>query len=190
MFIRCPNCQLVFKDPSARLSKRDERSRYAQHDNRIDNPGYADFLTPAMNEVLKRKPVGSRGLDYGCGPGPVLAKLLNDAGYSTAHYDPFFFPERTNEQSALDFITCTEALEHFFNPGAELEILFQKLRPNGVLVLMTELYQEGELLEDWYYTRDPTHVSFYSDKTLHWIAGHFGGSLDTVSRRLHVFSVI
>ena len=38
----------------------------------------------------------------------------------------------------------------------------------------------GHMLEDWsgfpswYYHHDPTHVNFYSQKTMTWIAGEYG----------------
>ena len=104
-FLRCEKCYLIFKDPSVHLSPEDEKKRYASHDNRIDNPGYVKFLTPALNEVLNRVPFPAKGLDYGCGPIPVLATLLRTKGYETTHYDPYFFPSDLNQPTAFDFIT-------------------------------------------------------------------------------------
>lgn len=187
-FNRCAECALIFKNPDTRLGREEEKARYSTHDNRIDNPGYAEFLTPALLEVQKRLTKNAKGLDYGCGPNPVLATLLIQAGYPTSHFDPHFFPDNLENLERLDFITCTEAAEHFFYPGKEFDRLFSLLKNDGILVLMTELFKEGTALKDWYYPRDPTHITFYSKATLEWIAKLHHRRIEVISHRLAVFT--
>ena len=62
------------------------------------------------------------GLDFGCGPGPALANMMQSDGYEMEIYDPFFFPNKDALSKKYDFITCTETAEHFFNPHDELNL--------------------------------------------------------------------
>lgn len=189
LFTQCLECRLIFKPQSARLTQDLERARYESHENSIENKGYVDFLTPAADAVCARAKKGSQGLDYGCGPQPVLALLLNQKGFAVGYYDPFFFPEGLKlSVKKCDFITCTEAAEHFFNPGAEFARIFSLLKPDGFLVLMTEVFQENINIDEWYYAKDPTHVCFYSKETFVWIARKFNRKVQNLNPRLCVFS--
>ena len=187
-FLRCPNCNLIFKNRQVQLSTSDEKARYSTHQNHIENTGYVNFFTPVVWEITKVLPRGAKGLDYGCGPGPVLSELLSQKGFVMTHYDPLFFPMELNAKKEFDFITCTEAAEHFFNPGVEVTKIYSLLKPKGFLFLMTELYVENSKLQDWYYPRDPTHVCFYSTLTLNWISERFNRKLRVINPRLFAFS--
>jgi len=68
-----------------------ERARYQTHNNSLDCPGYVKFLKPALSSVMGQVAVGSRGLDFGCGPGPTLSVLLRREGYPCEDYDPLFY---------------------------------------------------------------------------------------------------
>ena len=52
-------------------------------------------------------------------------------------YDPFFFPNEEIFSKTYDFITCTEAAEHFFNPNKEFDLLDKLLKKDGWLGVMT-----------------------------------------------------
>ena len=190
LFFRCLTCDLTFKSPDSYLNPDKEKARYETHENSIDNKGYVNFLSPVAEEVARRLPTSSKGLDYGCGPQPVLALILNQKGFETGYYDPFFFPEGLNTTKTFDFITCTEAAEHFFTPGQEFERIFSLLKPKGILVLMTEFLNEKIDIETWYYGKDPTHVCFFSKKTLKWIADKFHRQLEIINHRVAVFSIV
>lgn len=187
-FSRCLECQLIFKPQTAHLTKEQERARYESHENSLENKGYVQFLTPAMEAVAARARSGAQGLDYGCGPQPVLAHMLNQKGFVTGYYDPFFFPEGLKIEREFNFITCTEAAEHFFKPGEEFTKIFSLLKPGGFLVVMTELFQENTDIDNWYYAKDPTHVCFYSRDTFFWIAKKFNRNVEIQSSRLIVFT--
>jgi 2-polyprenyl-3-methyl-5-hydroxy-6-metoxy-1,4-benzoquinol methylase len=85
-------------------------------------------------------------------------------------YDPYFYPDKTVFKNKYEFITCTEAAEHFYNPLAEFNRMNELLKKNGVLAVMTSLFDNSINFDNWYYRRDPTHVIFYSEKTFHVIA--------------------
>jgi 2-polyprenyl-3-methyl-5-hydroxy-6-metoxy-1,4-benzoquinol methylase len=170
-----------------RLSAALEKQRYSFHQNHLEDKNYVHFLQPAVQAVKKFSAPGSRGLDYGCGPQPVLAELLRQVGYRVSAYDPFFYPLDLGEIMPLDFITCTEAAEHFFNPGQEFKRIFSLLKPEGSLILMTGLYRENLKIQDWHYGRDPTHVVFFCEATLQWIAHQFQRSCQLTFPNLAVF---
>jgi 2-polyprenyl-3-methyl-5-hydroxy-6-metoxy-1,4-benzoquinol methylase len=185
-FFRCEECALVFKDPAQRLSLTEERARYQTHQNSMENEGYVQFLKPVVTETKKHVPSRGRILDYGCGPGPVLAELLQIEDFKTFRYDPFFYPQGLENLPMLDGVTCTEAAEHFFNPNKEFSTIFSLLKPTGVLILMTELYPENQPIADWYYSKDPTHVCFYSAKTFEWLAKKYNHTSLEINHRLCV----
>jgi 2-polyprenyl-3-methyl-5-hydroxy-6-metoxy-1,4-benzoquinol methylase len=119
---------------------------------------------------------GASGLDYGSGPGPALSVMLAERGFSVALYDPFFAPDAEVLERTYDFVTCTETAEHFFHPAEEFSRLRRLLRPGGLLAVMTEVLRDEASFADWWYLRDPTHVSFYRPETFEWLARHHGWS--------------
>ena len=91
-------------------------------------------------------------------------------GFEVFLYDPFFYPDKDVLTKQYDFITCTETVEHFHNPWKEFNTLNTILKPNGWLGVMTSFLTTDVMFENWYYRRDPTHVTFYSEKTFQVIA--------------------
>lgn len=168
----CGRCQLIAADSVHFLNKEDERARYETHNNSIENKGYVEFLNRIVEPMLAYIRPGMTGLDYGCGPGPVLSELLRKENIDCEFYDPLFFPEPI--QGKYDFIVSTETFEHFYKPRYEIEKLSAMLPAGGYLGIMTELWDTEEQFETWYYTRDPTHVSFYHMKTIEFISREFG----------------
>ena len=110
------------------------------------------------------------GLDYGCGHGPVLAQMLKLDGLKVDLYDPFFYPNKEIFNKKYNFITCTEVVEHFFDPYKQFNNLDKLLKKNAWLAIMTTFYQQNIAFKNWYYRRDPTHVIFYSEETFRFIA--------------------
>ena len=173
MFLLCSGCACIFVRGDGLLVAEEEKQRYLQHNNEA-TPEYEKFLNRLAVPVTREaKPAGA-GLDFGCGPVPVLSVLLAKQGFKMRQYDPFFFPDQGALTSRFDFITCSEAAEHFHQPLKEFELLNRLLRPNGVLGVMTQMRAQWEGFFEWHYPRDPTHVIFYSPRTMHWLAERFG----------------
>lgn len=171
---RCPQCQATFLDPSQLPSAEREQAEYRLHDNDAAQAGYRRFLQQVAQPLLQRLLPGQHGLDYGCGPGPVLAAMLREAGHTVALYDPFFQPDRSVLATTYDFITCTEVAEHFHTPAAEFRRLDSLLKPGGWLALMTCFQTDDARFAQWHYRRDPTHVVFYREATLRHLAERHG----------------
>jgi hypothetical protein len=165
---------VTFLDPAQRLSADDERARYGLHQNHPDDPGYRRFLGIAAEAVFGLIAAGAGGLDYGCGPVPVLADMFRETGHPMAVYDPFFFNDPGVLGRPYDFITCTEAAEHFYRPIEEFETFDRLLKPGGLLAVMTNFRTDTVDFSTWHYRRDPTHVVFYRERTMHYLARRFG----------------
>lgn len=173
-FHLCAQCDLLFLDPSQHLSPEEEKARYEQHNNDVNDPRYQDFVRPVFDEIRAIAPLGADGLDFGAGTGPVLAKMLEEAGYRVQKYDPFFWPDPQTLNFKYDFICATEVVEHFANPAREFPKLRKLLNPQAPLAIMTLMRDPETDLASWYYLRDPTHVCAYSRRTFEWIAANFG----------------
>lgn len=168
----CGNCSLIFADPQHHLSLMAEKAYYATHENSIDNPGYVRFLNRIVRPMLPCLDSDMRGLDYGCGPGPTLSLLMGRHGIACDDYDPLFADRPL--RPPYDFVISTECFEHFHRPSRELRRILSLLRPGGLLGIMTERWTTPEAFADWYYTRDPTHVSFYHANSFEFMCRHFG----------------
>ena len=174
---RCPECGATLMDPAGWLSAPEERAVYALHDNQVDDPGYRKFLGKLVEPLLGVLPPGQQGLDFGCGPGPALAAMLESGGHRVALYDPVFFPDDAVLGRQWDFLTCTEVVEHLHHPMAVFRQLDGLLRPGGWLGIMTCFQTDDSRFANWHYRRDPTHIVFYREQTFRWLARYFGWSL-------------
>ncbi|MBQ50758.1 MAG: methyltransferase, partial [Leeuwenhoekiella sp.] len=87
IYNRCTFCASVFLDPNDLPSAKAEKKRYDKHENSLDNKGYLQFLEPLRNVIIKNESATQTGLDYGCGPNPVLSKLLKKEGFTVKQYD-------------------------------------------------------------------------------------------------------
>lgn len=171
-YFQCHKCGLTYLDAEFRLPPEEEQKRYSYHQNSIDNQGYVNFLNRIIEPALQFIPINNIGLDYGCGPNPVLSQILNNKGIKCSCYDPFFFP-KVSLSNSYDFIFATECFEHFFSPKIEIEKISKLLVTNGILCIMTELASESTDFANWYYKNDPTHVCFYEQQTINYICNEY-----------------
>jgi SAM-dependent methyltransferase len=146
--------------------------------------GYQEFVKPLITKVCEDFEGSARGLDYGAGTGPVAAMLLEAAGYTMKLYDPFFHNHPEVLKETYNFAICCEVIEHFHQPLKEFRALHTYLLPGGVLYCMTDLIDNQREFEQWHYKNDPTHVVFYSEKTLLWIAREIGFSCCEITERV------
>lgn len=176
-YVSCNVCRIVFVPSAYFLSEEREKAEYDLHHNEINDAGYRKFLMRAVEPVKYYVPPSTRsliGLDFGCGPTPVLASMLSEAPlcYNMKIYDIFYFPLRENisAEQQYDFITMTEVAEHLAHPLQELTNLWNLLKDNGVLVIMTKrVIGTVESFRNWHYIRDLTHITFFSEQTFQWI---------------------
>ena len=167
---RCNYCYAKFLDIKHYIDLVREKEHYLKHNNIIKDKGYRHFLSKLTIPMKLYISVNDLGLDYGCGYGPALVDMLKEDGYQIELYDPFFFPNKNIFLKKYQFITCSEVVEHFFNPYEEFNKIDNILDNDGWLGVMTSFMTEDFLFKDWYYMRDPTHVVFYEERTFKVIA--------------------
>jgi len=181
-FHECPECRLIFADPASHVSPEREKAEYDLHRNHPEDAGYRRFLSRLAEPLIERLKPGMEGLDYGCGPGPVLGLMLQEAGMRVAAYDPIYAPDTSHLSRQYDFLTCTEVVEHFREPATEWARMLALVRPGGWLGIMTQPVISRERFVNWQYKNDPTHVSFHAEASFDWIARQYGLLLERPAR--------
>lgn len=116
-------------------------------------------------------------LDYGCGNGK-LVELLKTQGYKSIGYDPFYNENEISD--TYDIITCFEVLEHTVNPKQLFYDINKASKKNTIIFFTTYRYDKVlgikpiSSLADWWYTGVRNgHISFYSNKTINYIANKY-----------------
>ena len=142
----CNVCGCKYLDQSYFIDSLEEEQRYLEHNNDIKNKEYRAFLSRLADPLKEKIPLGSNGLDFGCGTGPALADMLTQDGFKVALYDPFFFPDEGALSKQYDFITCTETAEHFYDPFKEFNTFNDLLKPGGWLGIMTSFLTKDDKL--------------------------------------------
>lgn len=168
-FFQCKDCTLIFKDPTIRISAEKEKLHYLKHHNEEDNVDYQNYMQKMIDPFLPYLKKGDIGLDFGAGPKPVMSQMLEKSGFKCFSFDPLFYLEEKLLDQKYDFITCSEAAEHFNDPFQEFKLLFSMLKPEGKMAVRTK-FAPNQGFEDWWYQRDPTHVVFYSEKCFEYLA--------------------
>ncbi|MGM0769120.1 MAG: class I SAM-dependent methyltransferase [Pseudomonadota bacterium] len=184
---RCPLCVATVMDSGHWLTAQQERAVYDLHDNNPDDPGYRRFLSKVTAPLLERLEPGAQGLDFGCGPGPALARMLEEAQMAVSLYDPFFHSDPAVLNQTYDFVTCTEVIEHLHHPAAVFRQLDTLVKPGGWLAVMTCFQTDDRQFANWHYRRDPTHVVFYREATLAWLAKAYGWKLEVPAKDVALF---
>ncbi len=186
IYYDCRGCGALVMGSKHRLSATAEQARYNTHQNDVEDPRYQKFTSPITNYILQYFSPLHRGLDFGSGSGPVIAKMLQDQNYKVSLYDPFFYPDKTVFDQNYDYIFSCEVFEHLYEPRKEIERLYKILKPGGKLIVMTLLYEEHIEFSNWAYRRDATHVFIYRAKTIEYIAQHLDMEVEILSNRLIV----
>ena len=164
-----------------------EIKRYQEHNNNPLDSGYQKFVNPITHAIFNDFKPTNTGLDFGCGTGPVIAKLLRDKNYNITTYDPFFDNNIAALKNKYHYIACCEVIEHFHQPLKEFKLLQSLLKPQGKLYCMTDIYHSDIDFEKWYYKNDQTHVIFYHKNTLLWIQKQLKFSKVSIQNRLVIF---
>lgn len=185
----CNDCEVIFIDPVEIVDHDEEKERYEGHDNNHQNEGYVSMFEDFIAAVIEAHidlSEWNNVLDFGCGPGPVLADLLRDKMLNVDQYDPYFFPEKVFKNKKYDLITSTEVFEHFSNPIKEMELLTSHLKEGSYLAVMTSFHPGPEEFVDWWYKWDPTHIVFYNENTFSQIASKFGLEIIYTDREKYI----
>ena len=159
----CNTCGLRYHDQGVR--DLEELARYELHHNQA-SPEYVAMFESILATIEPF--VHGAVLDFGSGAFKVLEQLLNHR-YTISSYDLFFHPI---ELSMYDTVIAIEVVEHFIDPASEWRKLLGLVRPGGHLIVQTRLVEEPFF--EWWYQRDPTHRTFYTEKSLTMLAFEAG----------------
>lgn len=168
----CPSCEMVLLLETFYVDVTREKKQYDFHNNSLENSGYVrmfeDFLDFFWKELTCKAPTV---LDFGSGPTPVLAHLMQKRGANVMCYDKFYQQDTAYKSHSFDLITSTEVFEHLDTPKQTLQHLSERLNPQGILAIMTLFHTNSEdFFWKWWYRRDPTHIVFYTPKTFEILA--------------------
>ncbi|MFP1677486.1 class I SAM-dependent methyltransferase [Alloalcanivorax sp. C16-2] len=173
-YLRCGACRLTFLSRAQLPDRAEEKRQYDLHRNDPDDAGYRRFLGQLAEPLMERLPARARGLDFGCGPGPALARMLEEAGFAMRVWDPIYADQPDALAGPYDFVTCTEVLEHLHQPAREWARFQTLVAPGGWLGVMTRFLTDDGHFPRWHYRRDPTHVCFWQPHTFRWLANRDG----------------
>lgn len=176
-YFQCKICSLVFMDPAQRLEPAQEKAVYDLHRNSPEDLAYRNFLSRLYKPMIAELSTGARGLDFGCGPGPTLSVMFEEAGFPMQLYDAYYYNDKSVLECEYNFITATEVVEHLYKPGEVLRQLWGQLAVGGVLGIMTKLVTDQSAFANWHYKNDMSHVVFFSRDTFAWIALTLGAEL-------------
>lgn len=157
VFLQCPNC--LFLQKTEILCLDDQKKRYDFH--QCDD-AYVAYIKKIVEEIYPYLLNGCT-LDFGCGKIHALSDILNKIGIESYYYDLFYYPVLPEKQ--YKNIILVEVFEHLENPFQELKKCFSLLKPDGRIIIKTKSYPE-QGLDQWWYLRDTTHISFIVPKTL------------------------
>jgi hypothetical protein len=69
----------------------------------------------------------------------------------------------------------------------ELDRLISMLNPHGVLAVMTQILTKKVDFATWYYKNDPTHIAFFSEKTLRFLANKWQARVEIIGDNVALF---
>jgi hypothetical protein len=176
-YYRCFHCELISKDSKDFVSEDEALKIYNYHNNAIEDSRYVAYFNHFLEDsVFDYTNEGKKAFDFGSGPSPVLAQILErHYGYDVDIYDLFYAPDKVYENQKYDLVTTTEVVEHLENPLPYFELFASLLKPDGVLAVMTQFHKnDDDLFLNWHYMRDMSHISFYTPKTMAYIASKVG----------------
>jgi SAM-dependent methyltransferase len=144
-----------------------------------DHQGREYFMGEMGVDILGREGLqvmvfgAGRSLDYRhIGRLPAVERVvMSDVVELTSEADFINILEGTDER--FDLIIACEVVEHFADPVAEFQRLFDLLTPEGLLVCSTNIYDGGNFAKHTYlYLRG--HLSYYSEAAIAHLARQGG----------------
>lgn len=189
--IRCDDCGFRFKHPS--IAEEKLLACYAQADasHWEDSPDPHVRRFDVVADLVQRHAVGNDILDVGCSNGSFLRWL--GGGWERFGIEPGAAAASTARQRGIrvigstlddvvvakgryDVLVLFDVVEHVSDPRRFFARARQCLREEGILVTITA---DTESLpwrlqgSRYWYCSLPEHVSFFSSRTLRWIASRF-----------------
>lgn len=158
-FYFCSVCGYLKKEKI--LNKEKEKKRYDRH---ICDENYMRYMKDVKEMIWPY--VKGRVLDFGCGKVHALADMIEQDGVECKYYDLYYFP--LLDEGMFDTIVLIEVFEHIEDITRLMWDLKEKLNSYGKIIILTQCIPFD--VENWWYLRDSTHISFVEEKTMKKLA--------------------
>jgi SAM-dependent methyltransferase len=203
MILECPNCGLVFlsstdhvDDKFYETSKMHDTNKSVDIETWVKDTAFDDERRfNAYAEMIKNKDI----LDFGCGAGGFLLRARKTARQVYGielekRIQPYFIANNlvvhqniTNFQCTFDYIFLFHVLEHIKDPVTLLELLKQKLRSTGRLIIevpnaddaLLTLYRNKAFSHFTYWS---PHLYLYNATTLQMLAKKSGLCIEAIQQ--------
>jgi len=170
-YYSCKNCGFLQTEEPYWLDEAyDESINVSDTGYMQRNLNFSKKLTILLSLLFNKK---AKFLDYAGGYG-VFVRMMRDIGFDFYWDDKFttniFAKGFEHKKQNVGAITTFESFEHYVDPIEEIEKL---LSISKTIIFSTELVPEpAPLPESWWYygLEHGQHISFYSEKTFHYIA--------------------
>jgi hypothetical protein len=144
------------------------------HDNTESNTGYVKYLESVANIADSVTPSDGLILDFGCGKNAVLVKTLRRLGRLCDCWDPLFNYRIDFTDKHYDTIILCEVIEHLRELQTEIHLVRRLLNPHAYIIIRTQLYSSLDSFPRWWYRQDSTHINFFSNTTMSFLATVLG----------------
>lgn len=168
----CESCGLWFVPSVFHCSKQAEKARYALHDNSASNLQYLAYLAPVAKKIARLCDLVPHGnvLDFGCGENAVLSSLLKEQNYVVDSYDPMYELQVDFKSRKYSVVVASEVMEHVADLRATALLFGNVLSDGGYIALRTKLFTRATDFALWWYAKDPTHICFFTKKSIDFFA--------------------
>ena len=168
-YVQCRLCDLIFVPRSSCVGEEQERKRYDLHSNTINDAGYVRYLE-TVADYLRYIPLQKpETLDFGSGQNAILTHILNRRGIPCTAYDPLYDIGTSALSRKYDFVIMCEVIEHVRDLYNELTRIRDLLNDNGFVLIRTQMVKDIAGFTSWWYTKDITHINFFSYRTLEYV---------------------
>ncbi len=191
--VRCQNCDLLYVNPIPSDEELQQHYQNPAYFEGESEQGYASYaamkiaLTPffkrRLHVLAEHLPHRGHLLDFGCAAGYFL-ELARADGWQIAGVElaadmagqaaqTLSIPIRDTlaklTHPQFEAITMWEVIEHLPNPVDQLHQFYERLRPGGLLMVSTPNtghWQAQREPDGWVGYRPPSHLLFFTEKTL------------------------
>lgn len=199
-YYQCPICAFIYTESPYWLEEAyGDDSAVAETDTGIMQRNIVDVLMVNMLVKLffcNGKVFVDKGGGYG-----IFTRMMRDLGYNWLWDDKYannlvargfeycYSMEKEGKEE-VDLITAFELFEHFDEPLKEIKNL---LAISKNIIFSTEIYDDGyqyKQFDDWWYYAPHTgqHISFYSKRTLEYIAATNQVHYYKINNQMHLFT--
>jgi 2-polyprenyl-3-methyl-5-hydroxy-6-metoxy-1,4-benzoquinol methylase len=176
VFCKCPVCALIFTNETADNAAAEKH--YKSQWNNTDANFWKQQVEGLLGVIQRyRMPVG-RVLDFGSGSGEIT-KEFQRRDIDATPLEPMVhgYLKDQNYPHKFDVVVGVEVIEHLPNLSQELKEIDRFLADDGIMLFTTILTNSFidsanavDVFKGWWYKDDPTHVSFFSNKSIFKLA--------------------